>query len=200
MFIQVIQARVGDEASLRRTMDRWRDDLLPGAVGFLGSTAGVTDDGRFIALARFESEEAARANSDRPEQGAWWAEMEKCLDGEASFMDCTNVQQFLDGGSDSAGFVQVMVGRSEDVARMHDMFNRHTDALQEARPEVLGGLLLDIGDGRYVDAIYFSSETAAREGEQKEPPEDVRADLDEGMRLMGDVEYLDLREPILVSP
>jgi hypothetical protein len=28
----------------------------------------VTQDGRFVALARFESEEAARRNSARPEQ------------------------------------------------------------------------------------------------------------------------------------
>ena len=35
--------------------------------------------------ARFESEEAAQANSDRPEQGAWWAETAKVFDGEATF-------------------------------------------------------------------------------------------------------------------
>jgi hypothetical protein len=199
MFIQVMQAKVGDEAALRRQMDRWQEEVKPGAVGFLGSTGGITDDGRFIVLARFESEEAARANSDRPEQGAWFADLEKCFDGEVDFMECTNVQQFLAGGSDDAGFVQVMTGRSEDVTRMHDTFNRHNDELQAARPEVLGGLMLDIGDGRYVDAIYFSSEAAAREGEQKQPPDEVRADLDEGMRLMGDVTYYDLRNPILIS-
>jgi hypothetical protein len=200
MFIQVIQGKVADADALRRTMDRWTAELMPGATGFLGTTAGITDDGRFIALARFESEEAARANSDRPQQGAWWAEMEKCFDGEAGFLDCSKVGQMLAGGSDDAGFVQIMTGRSSDVARMHDMFARHSDDLHQARPEVIGGLLLDAGDGRYVDAIYFTSEESAREGEQKEPPEDVRADLDEGMRLMGDVTYYDLRNPLLVSP
>ena len=199
MFIQVIQAKVGDEAALRRQMDRWQEEVKPGAVGFLGSTGGITDDGRFIVLARFESEDSARANSDRPEQGAWFAEMEKCFDGEASFMECTNVQQFLAGGSDDAGFVQVMTGRSEDVTRMHEMFNAHTDELRAERPEIIGGLMLDAGDGRYADAIYFTSEAAAREGEGKEPPDDVRADLDEGMRLMGDVTYYDLRDPMLIS-
>jgi hypothetical protein len=200
MFIQVIQAEVSDEAGLRRSMDRWRAEVMPGAVGFLGSTAGVTSDGKVIVLARFESEEAARANSERPEQGAWFAETEKHFTGEASFMDCTDVQEFLSGGSDDAGFVQIMTGRSDDVPRMHEMFTRHTDELRQARPEVIGGLLLDCGDGRYVDAIYFTSETAARDGEQQEPPDDVRADLDEGMRMMGDITYLDLRDPILLSP
>lgn len=199
MFIQVIEGKVSDEAGMRSAVDRWAAELQPGATGYLGTTAGITDDGKFIALARFESAEAARANSERPEQGAWWADMEKCFDGAVDFLDCDNVQQFLDGGSDDAGFVQVMRGRSENVSRMHQLFNNHTDELREARPEIIGGLMLDAGDGRYVDAIYFRSEAAAREGEQKEPPEDVRAELDEAMGLMGDVTYFDLRDPILMS-
>jgi hypothetical protein len=44
----------------------------------------VTDDGRFVLLARFESEEAARRNNARHEQGQWWTETEKYLDGVAS--------------------------------------------------------------------------------------------------------------------
>ncbi|MGE5763508.1 MAG: hypothetical protein ACM3ZF_06425, partial [Mycobacterium leprae] len=62
---------------MRAAFERWVEELAPGAAGWLGSTAGVTDDGRFIGLARFESEQAARRNSDRPEQGRWWAETSK---------------------------------------------------------------------------------------------------------------------------
>jgi hypothetical protein len=200
MFIQVIQAKVADEAGLRNALDRWTEEQQPEAKGWLGTTAGITDDGTFIALARFESADAARANSDRPEQGAWWAEVEKNFDGSVDFLDCDDVTEFLDGGSDDAGFVQIMRGRSDDVARMHQLFNSHTDELRQARPEIIGGLMLSAGDGRYLDAIYFKSEAAAREGEQKEPPEDVRAELDEAMQLMGDVTYFDLKEPMLISP
>ncbi|MGH8826627.1 MAG: hypothetical protein ACRDVZ_03295, partial [Jiangellaceae bacterium] len=84
MFVQVIQGRVSDEGQVRTAFDRWVDDLAPGATGWLGSTAGVTEDGRFVALVRFESEEAARRNSDRPEQGAWWAETSQLFIGEAT--------------------------------------------------------------------------------------------------------------------
>jgi hypothetical protein len=199
MFIQVIQAKVKDEAALRRTLDRWQEELLPGATGYLGTTAGISDD-TFIALARFESAEAARANSDRPEQGAWWAELERCLDAPVEFLDCDDVQTWLDGGSDDAGFVQVMRGRSEDVARMNELMISHTTEVKQARPEIIGGLLMDAGDGRYVQTIYFSSEKEAREAEAKEMPPEVRAEMDEGMRLMGDVAYFDLREPMLMSP
>jgi hypothetical protein len=70
VFVQVIQGQVADAAKVRAALDRWVQELAPKASGWLGSTAGVTEDGRFVALARFESEEAARRNSQRPEQRA----------------------------------------------------------------------------------------------------------------------------------
>ena len=72
MFVQVITGQVNDTQALTAAMDRWRRDVRPGAIGFLGSTEGITDDGRFVALARFDSPEAAQANSSRPEQATWW--------------------------------------------------------------------------------------------------------------------------------
>lgn len=200
MFIQVIQAKVKNADGLRSTLDDWQEKLQAGATGWLGTTGGITEDGRFIALARFESAEAAKANSERPEQGEWFAEIAQNFDGDADFLDCDNVELMLDGGSDDAGFVQIMRGRSEDVARMHSLFTSHADALRAGRPDIIGGLLLDAGDGRYVDAIYFKSEEAARTGEAAEPPDDVRADIEEGMRLQGEATYFDLKDPILRSP
>lgn len=199
MFIQVIQGKVRDEAGLQSCMERWRQDLMPGATGYLGTTAGTCDDGTFIALARFESTEAAEANSARPEQGEWWAETEKCFDGEVTFMNCRDAQPWLSGGSDDAGFVQIMAGRSEDVARMHALMSAHSDEVHEARPEIIGGLMMDAGGGKFVDAIYFTSEDAARRGERSEMPEDMRAEMEEGMRLMDEVAYFDLHHPMLVS-
>jgi hypothetical protein len=200
MFIQVIQGRVKDADALRRQLDRWREELMPGAAGYLGTTAGIADDGRFVGLARFESPEAAQANSDRAEQGAWWAELEKSFDGEPTFLNSTEVRTWLSGGSDDAGFVQVMQGTSPDVARMHELMTSRAEQIQQGRPEIIGGLLIDAGEGRYVHAIYFTSEDEARAGERKEIPDDLRAEMEEGMRLMGEVTYLDLHEPLLVSP
>ena len=62
MFVQVIQGSVRDPAEVRAAMEQWMQDLAPGATGWLGSTAGVTEDGRLVAVARFDSEEAARQN------------------------------------------------------------------------------------------------------------------------------------------
>jgi len=61
MFAQVITARVLDRAVLSRQMDLWESDLLAGAEGFVGATSGVTDDGRLVVIARFESEEEGRS-------------------------------------------------------------------------------------------------------------------------------------------
>src|SRR5690242_11095077 len=98
MFVQVIQGRTHDAAGMRAHTEQWKARLGPGATGWLGSTAGATDAGETIAVVRFESEEAARANSTRPEQGEWWAGMEPFFDGDPSFMNCTMVDLDLSGG------------------------------------------------------------------------------------------------------
>jgi hypothetical protein len=81
MFAQVIQDKVSDSEAIKGATDRWVRDLAQGADGWLGSTGGTTEDGRYITVVRFESEDTARRNSDRPELGRWWAETEKLFDG-----------------------------------------------------------------------------------------------------------------------
>lgn len=103
MFVQVIQGQVSDAGQMRAALDRWAQELAPGASGWLGSTAGVTDDGRFIALARFESEEAARRNSDRAEQDEWWAETSELFNRPATFRDSRYVVVDVNGEPDNAG-------------------------------------------------------------------------------------------------
>ena len=116
MFIQVIQGRCSDADRLRKQLDVWERDLASGADGFLGSTGGLTDDGTFVAVVRFESREQADAQSSRPEQDAWWQETSTCYDGEVDFRNYDDAFTMLDGGSDDAGFVQVMQGRVDDAA------------------------------------------------------------------------------------
>jgi hypothetical protein len=89
MFVQVIQGKVSDPARMRAALDRWGQELSPGATGWLGSTAGVADDGTLTLVARFDSEQAARRNSDRPEQDRWWAETSALFTDGATFRDST---------------------------------------------------------------------------------------------------------------
>jgi hypothetical protein len=201
MFIQTIQGHVGDAGELKGCLDQWMRDLLPGASGWLGTTAGVTADGTFVALARFESQEAAQHNSERPEQHQWWMETAKLFSGEVIFHDCREADQFGRGGSDQAGFVQVIQGRVRDVERMRELDRRMEAAgMSEQRPDVIGGIVALHGDGGYTMAIYFTSEEAAREGERKEPPPEIKAIFEEQQRLHeGEQVYLDLSTPWLYS-
>ncbi|HEU0212882.1 MAG TPA: hypothetical protein VFR13_02270 [Jiangellaceae bacterium] len=202
MFVQVIQGQVSDAAAVRAAFDGWIQDLAPGADGWLGSTAGVTEDGRFIAVARFESEEAARRNSNRPEQDAWWSETAKLFTGEATFTDSTDVAVDVTGGDpDDAGFVQVIQGRSSDPARAQELMGQDSTAWAEFRPDIIGSVGVGHAGGAYTTVVYFTSEEAAREGERKEMPPALQAQMDEMNALnVGTPDFFDLREPWLYSP
>ena len=179
MFVQVIQGRTSQPEALAEAFDRWQAHLSPDATGWLGSTGGVTEDGTFIAVARFESEEAAMANSARPEQDAWWAETAKLLDGEATFRNSTDVDLDMHGDPDQAGFVQVMQGRGSDPERAKQLMAQDADRWAEFRPDVIGSVTIGHDEGAYTMVMYFTSEVEAREGERKEPPPDLRAQMDE---------------------
>ena len=197
MFVQVIQGKVADQAGLTAAEDRWKRDCAPGAVGWLGSTSGFTDDGTFVAVVRFESEEAARRNSERPEQDAWWNEAQKCFSGDVTFMDSSEVTTWLAGGSDDAGFVQVMEGHMHNPDRMRELMERYEDEVRSRRPELIGGIVAMREGGAYVQAVYFTSEAEARANETVPPPPEVAAAMAEEM---GDAVFLDLHRPLMMSP
>lgn len=197
MFVQVIEGRVADRDRLRQKMDSWLKELRPGASGFLGTTGGVTDDGKAILLARFESAAAAKANSERPEQDRWWADTEPCFDGEVTFTDSDDVEPYLAGGSDDAGFVQVMKSNGVDRSRLHALDEGFEDVAASFRPDLIGGLRVWMGPDRCVEAAYFTSEAEAREGEKKAPPPELAEQMAEFETVMSDTEYLDLRDPWL---
>jgi hypothetical protein len=198
MFVQIIEGKVSDKAGLHRQMDRWEAELRPGAAGFLGSTGGVTDDGVGFAIARFESAAAAKANSNRAEQGQWWAETEKCYAGSVSFTDSEDVEEFLGGGSNDAGFVQVMKtpgGLSRAVVKdLDEQFEKHASTW---RPDLIGGVRVWTGETSTVEVNYFRSEAEARANESKEPPPELAELFAKYTDVMANTQFLDLREPWL---
>jgi hypothetical protein len=199
MFVQVIEGLVADANGLRAQIDRWAEELQPGADGWLGTTAGVTADGRFVALVRFESAEAAQANGSRPEQGAWWAATAGTFDGDATFTNCPDVDTFGAGGSDDAGFVQVMKGRGDRAALVEAA--ALTDAmLQQSRPDVIGGTVAWPGDGTFVQTVYFTSEAEARANENREPASEEEREAWERLNSLMQIDsFTDLTDPWLRS-
>ncbi len=196
MFVQFIQGRVPDAQALRARLEQWVEQRAGSASGWLGTTAGVTADGTAFIAARFESAEAAKHNSERPDQGEWWAQTEPLFDGEVSFLDTDDVEVFRGGGSDEAGFVQVIRGQVNDVAAARALLLEEMP--DDVRPDVIGGLVGMRPDGNYATAVYFTSEADAREGEAADAG-------DEFARRMDEIHdepphFLDLTDPWMWSP
>ena len=201
MFVQVIQGQVSDAAHVRRQLDTWVAEVAPGAVGWVGSTAGVTEDGKLVALARFESEEAAQQNSDRPEQTAWWNEMATLFTDDPAFHNSTSVEVDTPGDPSQAGFVQVMQGRTSDPDRARELMANDPTDWQAFRPDILGTVSVGHDGDAWTMAIYFTSEEAAREGEKKDPPPEMQEMMKEMDALsVGEPAFFDLRNPWLHGP
>jgi hypothetical protein len=201
MFVQVIQGRTSDPEALSAAVNRWMEELAPGATGWLGTTGGVTEDGRAIAMVRFESEDAARRNSERPEQDQWWADTEKLYDGGATIRSSNDVTVDVQGDPDQAGFVQIMQGRGTDPDRARELMTQDSDKWAAFRPDVIGSVAIGHEGGAYTMVMYFTSEAEAREGERKEIPPELQAQMEEMNKLsVGEPEFFDLKQPTIRSP
>jgi hypothetical protein len=134
------------------------------------------------------------ANSQRAEQGQWWAETEKCFDGDVQFTDSDDVDVYLAGGSDDARFVQVMKGHDIDrdlIRAFDEQFEAYGPSL---RPDLLGGFRMWTGVGSYIEVAYFTNEDEARRGESKDPPAELAAKMGALAALMANVEFIELRD------
>ncbi|MFI6600296.1 hypothetical protein ACIBHX_28965 [Nonomuraea sp. NPDC050536] len=201
MFIQVIQGHVADPEAAHAALDRWDRELAPGSHGWLGTTAGVTDDGTLVAMARFESEEEARRNSERMEQTRWWQDTAKVFDGKVTFHDCPDVVLYQGGGSDAAGFVQIIQGHVSDKDRMRMMMRDTESELATYRPDLIGGESAVDSGGDYTEAAFFTSEDEARQGERRDLPPELRQKFEQYMGLFeSGPAYYDLHHPWMYSP
>jgi hypothetical protein len=69
------------------------------------------------------------------------------------------------------------------------------DGLSEMRPEIIGGTVAIADDGDFTQTIYFTTEAEAREGEKKQMPAEVEAELQSAMGDMSGIAFYDLRDP-----
>lgn len=198
MFVQVIEGKARDPEAIHRQIDAWARDLMPGAIGYLGSTGGCTSNGDCILIARFESRDAARRNGERPEQTAWWQETERYFDGPVTFHDTEDVELMTHGSLDDAHFVQVMEGHVTDRQRAAELAKEADPALAEARPDLLGSLTVFYGDHECADVAYFTSEEDARRAEQQPITDEFAKGFAEWQDVMRIDRYLDLTEPWMV--
>ena len=196
MHVRFIRAKVADVDGLRAHLERGEGQLTADAVGFLGSTAGITAKGDFVALARFDSAAAAAANRERIEAGEWWRELLTYLDGEPAVKETERVSVLM-AGSDDAGFVQIMEGTGDPdaLAALDEQF---VAIAPEYRPDIMGGYRAYFADGTWADVAYFTSEAEARAGESREMPPEVAKLFEEFGRVAGITVYHDLNDPLTV--
>lgn len=200
IFVQVLQGRAADPGAIRDLIDRWHDELAPGAVGWLGTTAGVSDDDEFVALIRFASAEAAARSSQREEQDAWWHELASHIDGDLEAHDCEDVAEIAGGGSDDAGFVQVFRGRATQLHEVLDRIAETAEEMLSHRPVLIGGYVAahDEGDG-FTEVLYYPSEEQAEGEEGQEVRETELTRVAEMAGAVTDLRRIDLRDPWLRS-
>ena len=203
MFVQLFKGPVGDPVAVRLVLDEWVDRFAAVAAteGWLGSTGGVTSDGTLIAVGQFEAAEDARRNGDRPGQDEWWPSLVKLFTGPVVFRNCTAVEVGRGGGDPRARFVQVVEGRTSDIARMRALGARVDEVLVGTRPDLLGLVvaLHDEEPGRFTQVAYFTDEQAARQQERalSGPAAELFAEMS---TIVSDVTYLDLAAPWLDWP
>jgi hypothetical protein len=197
VFVQVIEGRSTDEAALRQLLQRWDTDVKPGATGFLGATAGVSPDGITILFVRFLDEPAAVWNRERPEHTSWWQELTELFDEPPTVHESSDIAVLLAGGSDDAGFVQVVRASAPDRAKVEALMTPERIAeVRRSRPDLIGSIRVWLADGSFVEAAYFTRESAARHAEESDDYEDAEAPF---VEAYGPMTFLDLPAPILQS-
>jgi hypothetical protein len=195
VFIQVVQAKTTDKAGVKEMWDRWNREVKPTATGYLGATGGVTENGDLLVIARFESAEAAERNNSIPEQQQWYSEFEKYIEGEPSFTNYTNVELDNDGGSDDAGFVQVIRVKGGDPEAFKALDEEMAPKMRGLRPDVIGSVTGYEG-GDVTSVIYFTSQEEARKNESNPEFQELSKRY---MELTGESTFYDLTDPWLES-
>ena len=180
MFVQVVRGVVADPAATFARLDHWLEHLAPTAQGWLGTTAGISQDRELVSFVRFASVADARRSSDRVEQGQWWAESMLLFTGDVSFDNYDGIALFGDGGSDAAGMVEVLRGRVRRGASGPDIAERLARQAMDRGRDVglIGGLVGAREDGGFTQAAYFCRSALGQTPPSPDPSLDGRpADL-----------------------
>jgi hypothetical protein len=151
MLIQVLGALVADREAVRERAHQ----AATAAPGLQWLTGGLTDDGQFIAVARFQE----------GSPGAWWADLEACLAEPLVVRDSSDIEVILGDRTPDAGFLEVIEGHTSDRARFMHLQRELEYAFSAERPDFLGSLILWWSDGAWMELASFTSADDVRAGD-----------------------------------
>jgi hypothetical protein len=201
VFVQVVTGLVANPRVARAAVERWAVETGPLTPGWCGTTAGLAGDGLLVGVVRFADAASAWRALTNTDQRAWWDRASGIFTGPVVLCGSSDVVM-IGSGSDDAGFVQVVQGRTRDARRFRSLTRELGGRLIDLRPDILGYLvaLHDEGRGAFTEVAWFTSEEEARTGGERDAPEDLAGLIDEEQGLLLDLEYLDVPVPWLSSP
>ncbi|HJW60200.1 MAG TPA: hypothetical protein VJ931_11275 [Actinomycetota bacterium] len=200
MFIRILRGQAYDGAATLAAVNRWRQELGAGVLGWQRLTAGIGDGGELVLALRYDTETAARRDRDRPELAAWQAAAERHLAGPGHWYDCPVVHTMKDGDAGEAGFVRVVQGRLADPVRLAAMRAEVERTLRDRAPHVLGVIVAEHADGTgFTELTYLTSEREARAADRQMPVE-MAVQLGTVRSYVEALEEVELRRPVLASP
>lgn len=176
-----VEVDIADGASVRGALANLAD------VANARGVAGVTEDGRLVALLHVPSDTQADGAGDAP----WWAELKAVIADDPRLDPAAEMGIFVSAIPTRSGFAQVMRARVTDRPAFERVLAADAEWLARERPEIVGGALAWHGPDRFTLVVCFTDEASARAGEAKNA-ESPGADIDQ---LMHDVSYDELRDP-----
>jgi quinol monooxygenase YgiN len=90
-----MKAKPGERRAIIELFDRWMHDRRPDVPGFVRVVlcSSVADPDEFMAYAMFADRETYDANSNSPEQHAWYEELRSHLVADPEWFDATLERQ-----------------------------------------------------------------------------------------------------------
>ena len=84
-----IKAKAGERDAVIGMFDRWQEERRPKAKGYERSilTSNLKDPDEFMVGVMFDSKENYDANSNDPEQGAWYQDLRSHLAADPDWLD-----------------------------------------------------------------------------------------------------------------
>jgi hypothetical protein len=199
VFIRILRGQVVDGPATLTEVNRWREELGAGVLGWRRLTAGIGEDGELVLALRYDAEAAARQDQDRPELAAWQAAAERHLAEPGRWYDCPVVHTMKDGDTGDAGFVRVVQGRLADPVRLAAMRAEVERTLRDHAPHVLGVTVAEHADGTgFTELTYLTSERETRAADRQMPVE-MAVQLGTVRSYVEGLKEVELRQPLLWS-